>query len=61
MHMLSPILSIERDEIHGNTHKCGKTYSEFTKSLKIRSNKYSVWNFDLIFWTREIVDKRNVS
>ena len=33
MHMLSLIFSIERDEIHGNMHKRGKTYSEFTKKL----------------------------
>ena len=33
MHMLSLILSIECDEIHGNMHKCGKTYAKFTKRL----------------------------
>ena len=35
MLMLSLLFSIERDEIHGNMHKCGKTYSKFTKSLQI--------------------------
>ena len=37
--------SIEREEIHGNMHKCGKTYSKFTKSLQIRSHKYSAYGF----------------
>ena len=41
MLMLSLLFSIERDEIHGNMHKCGKSYSNFTNSLQIRSNKYS--------------------
>ena len=35
MLMLPLLFSIERDEIHGNMHKCGKTYSKFTKSLQI--------------------------
>ena len=35
MLMLSLLFSIERDEIHGNMHKRGKTYSKFTKSLQI--------------------------
>ena len=35
MLMLPLLFSIERDEIHGNKHKCGKTYSKFTKSLQI--------------------------
>ena len=61
--MLSLILSIKRDEIHGNMHKCGKTYSKFTKSLQIRSKNIQLrvsWIFDLIFWTTAIVDARNV-
>ena len=33
--MLSLIFSIEGDEIHGNMHKCGKTYFKFTESLQI--------------------------
>ena len=31
MLMLSLIFSTERYEIHGNMHKCGKTYSKITK------------------------------
>ena len=63
--MLFLIRSIECDEIHGNMHKCGKTYSKFTKRLQIRSNKYSAyrssWIFDLNVWTTENADTRNVS
>ena len=39
--MLSLIFAIQREEIHGNMHKCGKTYLKFTKSLQIRSDKDS--------------------
>ena len=45
MHMLSLIFSIQREEIHGNMHKCGKTYLKFAKSLQIRSDKYSALGF----------------
>ena len=64
MHMLSLILSIERDEIHGNMLKCGKTYCKFTKSFLYDQRNIQLrafWIFDLIVWTTAIVDTRNVS
>ena len=65
---LSLIFSIERYEIHGNMHKCGKTYSKITKFYSTKVYRYDQtniqlrvsWIFDLIFWTTAIVDSRNV-
>ena len=63
-HMLSLTLSIQRDEIHGNMLKCGKTYSKFTKSFRYDQTNIQLrafWIFDLIVWTTAIVDTRNVN
>ena len=53
--MLSLILSIERDEIHGNRTNVVKL------TLNYQTNVRASWIFDQIFWTTAIADTRNVS
>ena len=50
--MLALIFSIERDEIHGNMHKCGKPLQKAYRSDDQTNIQFRVyWIFGLIFWT----------
>ena len=60
--MLSLILSIERDEIHGNRTNVVKLTLNLLKAYRYdQTNVRTSWIFDLIFWKTAIGDTRNVS